>query len=46
MQLAFFINGNDRLDGKSPLELLRTTGTRELENILGAAASYGEHGAA
>jgi hypothetical protein len=45
-QLAFFVNGNERLDGKSPLELLRTAGTRELENILGSAASYGEHGAA
>lgn len=46
MQLAFFVNGNDRLDGKSPLELLRAAGTRELEHILEAAASYGEQGAA
>lgn len=46
MQLAFFVNGNDRLNGKSPLELLRTAGTSELELILRAAASYGEQGAA
>jgi biotin operon repressor len=46
MQLAFFVNGNDRLNGKSPLELLRITGTGELDPILQAAASYGEQGAA
>jgi biotin operon repressor len=43
MQLAFFVNGNDHLDGKSPLELLRAG---ELESVLRAAESYGEQGAA
>lgn len=43
MQVAFFLNGNDRLDGKSPLELLRAG---ELERVLWAAAEYGEQGAA
>lgn len=42
MQLAFFINGNDRLNGRSPLELLRAG---ELEPVLRAAESYGEQGA-
>jgi biotin operon repressor len=46
MQLAFFLNGNDRLDDKSPLELLRAGGAREVEHILDVAASYGEQGAA
>jgi biotin operon repressor len=44
MQLAFFVNGNDRLNGKSPLELLRIAGAGELDPIFQAAASYGEHG--
>jgi biotin operon repressor len=43
MQLAFFINGNDRLNGRSPLELLRAG---KLESVLHAARSYGEQGAA
>ena len=42
MQLAFFINGNDRLNGRSLLELLRAG---ELEPVLRAAESYGEQGA-
>ena len=42
MQLTFFLNANDRLDGKSPLELLRLG---EVEPVLEAAASYGEQGA-
>jgi hypothetical protein len=46
MQLAFFVNGNDRLGGKSPLSLLKVGGARELEHVLGAAAGYGEQGAA
>ncbi len=43
MQMAFFVNGNYRLDGKSPLELLRAG---RLEPVLRAAESYGEQGAA
>jgi biotin operon repressor len=43
MQLAFFVNGNDRLNGRSPLELLRAG---EQEAVLQAAESYGEQGAA
>ena len=43
MQLNFFVNGNDRLNGRSPLEQLRSG---ELEPILRAAESYGEQGAA
>jgi hypothetical protein len=43
MQLIFFINGNDRLNGRSPLQLLRAG---ELEPVLRAAESYGEQGAA
>jgi biotin operon repressor len=46
MQLIFFVNGNDLLNGKSPLELLRTGETEELDPILRAAESYGEQGAA
>lgn len=43
MQLAFFVNPNDHLNGKSPLELLRS---EKLEPVLRAAANYGEQGAA
>ena len=43
MQLTFFLNANDRLDGNRPLDLLRSG---KLEPILEAAASYGEQGAA
>jgi hypothetical protein len=43
MQLTFFVNANDRLNGRSPLEQLRSG---ELEPILLAAESYGEQGAA
>lgn len=43
MQLTFFVNANDRLNGRSPLEQLRSG---ELEPILQAAESYGEQGAA
>ena len=43
MQLTFFLNANDRLDGSSPLDLLRSG---KVESVLEAAASYGEHGAA
>jgi hypothetical protein len=41
-KLSFFVNGNVRLDGKSPLEVLRTG---EYEGVLKAARSLGEHGA-
>ena len=43
MKVAFFLNGNDRLDGKSPLELLRAG---DSDRVLSAAAEYGEQGAA
>jgi hypothetical protein len=43
MQLAFFLNANDRLGGSSPLEMLRSG---KVEPVLEAAASYGEQGAA
>ncbi len=42
MQLTFFVNANDRLNGSSPLEMLRSG---KLEPVLQAAASYGEQGA-
>jgi len=43
MQLAFFLNTNARLNGSSPLDLLRSG---IVEPVLEAAASYGEQGAA
>jgi hypothetical protein len=42
-KLSFFVNGNVRLDGKSPLHALRAG---EYEDVLKAARSLGEHGAA
>ncbi len=43
MQLAFLVGSNDRLNRKSPVELLRRG---EIDGVLRAAASYGEQGAA
>ncbi len=43
MQLTFFLNSNDRLEGRSPLDLLRSG---QVDRVLQAAASYGEQGAA
>jgi biotin operon repressor len=43
MQLTFFLNANDRLEGSSPLAMLRSG---KVEPVLEAATSYGEHGAA
>ncbi len=43
MQLTFFVNANDRLNGRSPLEMLRSG---KLDPVLQAAASFGEQGAA
>ena len=43
MQSIFFANGNDRLNGKTPLEGLRGG---ELDFIVLAAQAYGEQGAA
>ena len=43
MQLAFFVNPNDRLGGKSPIEALQEN---RLEEVLAAADAYGKHGAA
>ncbi len=42
MQLTFFLNANDRLEGRSPLDMLRSG---KVEPVLEAAASYGEQGA-
>ena len=42
MQLAFFVNGNDRLNGKSPVAVLRAGKQSE---VVRAARSYGEQGA-
>ena len=42
MQMAFFVNVNDRLNGKSPLDALRQG---QLDSVLLAAAGFGEHGA-
>jgi hypothetical protein len=42
MQLAFFVNSNDRLSGKTPVTALRAGNQSE---VLRAARSYGEHGA-
>lgn len=42
-QLAFFVNPNDRLAGKSPVEALQEN---RLEAVLAAAEMYGKHGAA
>jgi hypothetical protein len=42
MQLAFFVNSNDRLSGKTPAAALRTGNQSE---VLRAARSYGEQGA-
>lgn len=43
MQLAFFVNPNDRLGGESPTKALRTG---KLTEVLRAARNYGEQGAA
>ncbi len=43
MQMTFFLNGNDRLDGQRPLDALRQG---QLEPVLQAASALGEHGAA
>lgn len=43
MQTAWMINSNDRLNGRSPLELLREG---NLEVVIDAAKIYGEQGAA
>jgi hypothetical protein len=42
MQLAFFVNENDRLGGKKPAAMLRGD---DQSAVLRAARSYGEHGA-
>ena len=42
-QARFFVTENDRLGGKRPLDVLRRG---HLERVLGAAAVFGEHGAA
>lgn len=43
MKLAFFVTGNDRLAGRSPVERLRDGKVNE---VLDAAQVYGQHGAA
>lgn len=43
MQTAWMLNGNSRLEGRSPLDNLRQG---NLEAVLDAAQTYGEQGAA
>jgi hypothetical protein len=43
MQVTFFVNPNDRLNGRSPLDSLRRG---ETEGVIEAARAFGEHGAA
>jgi hypothetical protein len=43
MQLSFFLNSNDRLNGISPLQALRAG---DVEKVVQAALAYGEQGAA
>lgn len=43
MQLAFFVNANDRLSGETPVAAMRAG---RQSDVLRAARSYGEHGAA
>lgn len=43
MQLAFFLNPNDRLAGASPADVLRAG---DVERVISAAQAYGEQGAA
>jgi hypothetical protein len=43
MQLAFFLNPNDRLGGDSPADLLRAG---DVARVISAAQAYGEQGAA
>lgn len=43
MQIAFMVNANLRLDGETPLTDLHRG---HLDDVLRAARSYGQHGAA
>ncbi|HEV2963662.1 MAG TPA: hypothetical protein VG649_17685 [Candidatus Angelobacter sp.] len=43
MQMEFFLNGNDRLSGESPLDALRKG---HVASVLRAASGFGEHGTA
>ncbi len=43
MQLIFFLNANDRLNGITPLQALRAG---KVEQVIQAAQAYGEQGAA
>lgn len=43
MQLMFFLNANDRLNGRNPLDMLRSG---NVQAVLDAAANYGDQGAA
>jgi hypothetical protein len=42
MQVAFFVNKNERLRGRTPIDALKAG---KLENVLDAAVVLGEHGA-
>ena len=42
MQVVFFVNPNDRLRDKSPLDCLKRG---EIEKVIDAALAFGEHGA-
>jgi hypothetical protein len=43
MQVIFFASGNDRLGGKTPIDVLRSG---DVNAVLLAATAFGEHGAA
>jgi hypothetical protein len=43
MQAAFLLSENPRLNGRTPIDMLKDS---KLEGVLNAAESYGEHGAA
>ena len=45
MQTAWILNGNSRLEGRSPLDVLREGKVDNLNTILDAACLYGEQGA-
>ena len=45
MQLAFLLNPNDRLEGQSPLVVLRSGAPQDLQRVLDATRLYGEQGA-
>ena len=45
MRLQFFLREHPRLGGKRPLDVLREKRGAEMDRVLDAAKTYGEHGA-